>query len=122
MILLEELHHVSLGSTNILETIKFYQGLFDFEIIEQSEQHAILRLSTFNIRFNQIPGYHCTVKNPGETSLAFVLDVDDFTDALTELEEKEIEIIKGPLAIEKGESLLIADPDGHLIELFYQEM
>jgi predicted enzyme related to lactoylglutathione lyase len=47
--------------------------------------------------------------------------VDDFTDALKELEVKKVEILKGPVMIEGGEAVLIADPDGNLIELFYNE-
>ena len=121
MILLEGLDHVSLGSTNLDKSVKFYRDIFDFELVEQTEQYAILHLEPLTIRFNHIPNYHCSVKNPGETSFAFVLDVDDFTEAINDLEEKGIEIIKGPLAIAGGESLLLADPDGHLIELFYQE-
>lgn len=120
MILLEGMHHASLGSTDLTRTADFYRDVFDFELLEKSDQHILLRLDPFNVRFNLIPGYQCLTKNPGETSLAFILDVDDFTDAITELEESNTEIIKGPLAIEEGESLLIADPDGHLIELFYQ--
>ena len=121
MILLEGMHHISLGSADLERTIRFYRDTFDFELIEQSDQYVILHLELLKIRFNHIPDYHCTVKNPGETSFAFVLDVDDFTEAIQELEEKQIEIVKGPLAIEGGESLLIADPDGHFIEIFYQD-
>ncbi len=119
--LIEGLHHISLASADIKRTIKFYSDLFDFEVIEESGQHALLHLEPWSIRFNLINGFHSQIKNPGETSMAFILDVDDFTDAVNELETKKIEIIKGPLAISSGESLLIADPDGHLIELFYQE-
>ncbi len=121
MILLEGMHHISLGSANLARTAKFYCELFDFELIEEAEKYSLLHLGALHIRFNHIPSYESTIKNPGETSFAFVLDVDDFTEAIHELEEREIEIIKGPVPIESGESLLIADPDGHLIELFYQE-
>ncbi len=121
MILLEGMHHVSLGSADLERSIKFYRDIFDFELIEQSDQHVFLRLDPFHIRFNYIVNYHCSIKNPGETSYAFILDIDDFTDAIRDLEKNEIEIIKGPLSIEGGESLLVSDPDGHLLELFYQE-
>ena len=119
--LIEGLHHISLASSDIKKTLKFYTDLFDFEVLEETSQHAIIKLEPWGIRFNHIAGFKSQIKNPGETSLSFILDVDDFTDAINELETKKIEIIKGPLAIESGESLLIADPDGHLIELFYQE-
>lgn len=90
-------------------------------MLEESEQHAIVHLDPISLRLNLVEGYQSPVQNPGETSLSFVLDVDDFTNAIVELEEREIEVLKGPVAIENGESLLISDPDGHFIELFYTE-
>ncbi len=121
MILLEGLHHISLGSSDLDRAVTFYEGVLDFDVVERSDKFALLHLDPIYIRLNLIAGYRSAIKNPGETSLSFILDVDDFTNAISDLEEKGIEIIKGPIAIEGGESLLISDPDGHLIELFYNE-
>ena len=121
MVLLEGLHHISLGSADIKRSISFYQDVLDFDVVEESERHAVLHLDPVSIRINLIEGYKNTLKNPGEMSLSFILDVDDFTAAINELEEKSIEIIQGPVMIEGGESILISDPDGNFIELFYNE-
>ncbi|MBU43480.1 MAG: dioxygenase [Spirochaetaceae bacterium] len=121
MILVEGLHHISLGSSNLQRSVQFYTEVLDFELLEESENHALVRLDPIAIRFNLIPDFTSAVENPGEFSLSFILDVDDFTEAIQELEQREIKIIKGPLLIEGGESLLVADPDGHLLELFYRE-
>ncbi len=121
MILVEGLHHISLGSADINRTISFYQDLFDFELLDHAEGYAVLSRDLLRLRFNFVPNYRSSVKNPGETSFSFILDTDDFTEAIHELEQSKIEIIKGPLAIEGGESLILADPDGHLLELFYKE-
>lgn len=121
MILVEGLHHISLGCSDLATSSAFYQDLLDFELVDQGPRFAVLHLDPISIRLNQIDNYKSPVKNPGEASLSFILDVDDFTDAISELEGKEIEIIKGPVAIEGGESILIGDPDGNLIELFYNE-
>ncbi|MCB1308785.1 MAG: VOC family protein [Leptospiraceae bacterium] len=121
MILLEGLHHISLGSSNLDRSVDFYQNILGFDLLEQTETYALVHLDPITVRFNFIDGFQSAITNPGEVSLSYVLDVDDFTSAIEELEENEINIIKGPLAIEGGESLLISDPDGHLIELFYTE-
>jgi len=121
MVLLEGLHHISLGCSDLKRSIEFYQDLMDFELQEESERHAVLKLDPISIRLNFIEGYKSGVKNPGEASLAFILDVDDFTDAIKELEESNIEIVKGPVMIDGGESILITDPDGNFIEFFYNE-
>ncbi len=121
IVILEGLHHISLGSSDLKRSIAFYTNILDFESVEESEGHAMLHLDPVHIRLNYIEGYRSRVQNPGEICLSFILDVDDFTDALEELESQGIEIIKGPVVIEGGESILISDPDGNLLELFYNE-
>lgn len=119
--ILESLHHISMGSSDLQRSIAFYSDVLGFELLEESESYVFLNMDPVRIRLNFIEGYTSPVKNPGEVSLSFILDVDDFTDAIEELENQEIEIIKGPVMIEGGESVLISDPDGNLIELFYKE-
>ncbi len=121
MIILEGMHHISLGSADLEKTLKFYCELLDFDLVEKSENYAVIHLDPFSIRFNYIEDYQCSIKNPGKTSIAFVLDVDDFTDAIQELEKEDIKIIKGPVVVGDGESMIVSDPDGHLIEMFYKE-
>ncbi len=119
--LLEGLHHISLGCSDLKRSTDFYTEILDFDLVEEADSYIILHLDPVNIRLNFVEGFRSKVENPGETSLSFILDVDDFTEALSELEEQSIEIIKGPIMIEGGESVLIADPDGNLLELFYKE-
>ena len=121
MILLEGLHHISIGSSDLKKSLDFYRDLLDFELLEESSRYILIRLDPITVRLNHIEGYKSPVQNPGEASLSFILDVDDFTDALKELEVKKVEILKGPVMIEGGEAVLLADPDGNLIELLYNE-
>ena len=121
MILLEGLHHISLGSSDLKRSIQFYTKILEFELEEETDHYALLHLEPVTIRLNFIAGFKSKIEHPGAGSLAFILDVDDFTDAITQLEEKNIEILKGPVMIEGGETILIADPDGNFIELFYTE-
>lgn len=121
MVLLEGLHHISLGTADLAKATEFYRDILEFEVQEETETHAILHLDPISIRLNFIDGYQVGAGSPAESSLSFILDVDDFTNAIADLEEAGIEILEGPLAIQDGESLLIQDPDGHFLELFYQE-
>lgn len=121
MILLESFHRISLGCGDIQKSVAFYRDILDFEVVEEEETHAVLHLDPLTIRLNFMEGFKNSVTNPAEFSLSFILDVDDFTNAIMELEKNEVEILDGPLAIDGGESLLIADPSGNLIELFYQD-
>lgn len=121
MILLESLHHISLGCADLEKTAHFYENILGFDVTERGETHLVVYVDPIGVRFNLIEGYEPSSSQPGEASLAYILDVDDFTDAINNLEEQDIEIVEGPLAIEGGESLLIQDPDGHYLECFYQD-
>ena len=121
MIVLESLDHISLGSSDLKKSIEFYVDVLDFEVAEETDRFAILQLDHFSLRLNHIDGYVCQQDNPSAFSLSFIVDVDDFTNAIAELEEKKIQIVVGPVVIEGGESMIIRDPDGNWIELFYKE-
>jgi len=121
MILLESFHRISLGCGDIQKSVAFYRDILDFEAVEEEETHAVLHLDPLTIRLNFMENFKNPTTNPAEFSLSFILDVDDFTNAIQELEKNDVEILNGPLAIDNGESLLISDPSGNLIELFYQE-
>ena len=119
--MVEALDHVTLASTNLRQTIQYYQTLFDFEVMEETEKSVILWRDPYKLFFQYMIDFTPLTKNPGHFSLSFSMDMDDFTLAIKELEERKVEILVGPLALEKGESMVIADPDGHLIELYYHD-
>ncbi len=121
MIVIENLDHISLGSSNLEKTINFYKELFDCEILEKNEKFALLEVDRIILKLNYIPNYKFPINNPAAFTITFSLDVDDFTNAIIELEQLDINIEHGPVPIEGGESLLIKDPDGHWIELKYKE-
>jgi catechol 2,3-dioxygenase-like lactoylglutathione lyase family enzyme len=121
MVVIENLDHISLGTSNLEKSIAFYSDILDCEVIEKNEKFALLELDRIIIKLNYIPDYKFPIKNPAAFTISFNLDVDDFTNAIIELEEKKIPIVYGPIPVEGGETLLIKDPDGHWIELKYKE-
>lgn len=121
MIVLESLDHISLGSSNLKKSIDFYVDVLDFEVAEETDTYVLIQLDYLTLRLNYVEGFKCQQENPSMFSLSFILDVDDFTQALSDLEEKKIPIVIGPIVIEGGESIIIQDPDGNWIELFYKE-
>lgn len=121
MVVIENLDHISLGTANLKKSLEFYRDILDCEILEETDKYAIIELDRILIKLNLIPNYKFPVTNPAAFTFSFCLDVDDFTNAIIELEEKNIPIVHGPIPIEGGETLLIRDPDGHWIELQYKE-
>ncbi|MCS7204836.1 MAG: VOC family protein [Leptospiraceae bacterium] len=121
MIVIENFDHISLGTANLKKAVEFYREILDCDVLEQNDKYALLEIDRIIIKFNYIPNYKFPINNPAGFTISFSLDVDDFTDAIIELEKNSIPIVHGPIPIEGGESLLIKDPDGHWIELLYKE-
>jgi catechol 2,3-dioxygenase-like lactoylglutathione lyase family enzyme len=118
MIIVEGINHVSLPVTNLKASIKFYSDLFDFEVIDDSSKdYVYMTLDPIQVKLIKVDKVEQVNKFP---TISFAMDVDDFTEAIEEIEEKEIKIEKGPEGTDSGEMVVIKDPDGNLIELYYQ--
>ncbi|BDA80466.1 dioxygenase [Leptospira kobayashii] len=116
MIIVEGIGHVNIPVTQLDASIEFYREIFDFEVETKKDAEAILSLDSFKIRLVK------STISPDQTlaALSFVMDVDDFTEAITELEEKNVKIVRGPESTDSGESLTFADPNQNLIEIYYE--
>jgi catechol 2,3-dioxygenase-like lactoylglutathione lyase family enzyme len=121
MIIVEGISHVTLAVTDLESSVKFYSEIFDFEIIDDSHKgHVVMTLDPIKVKLVQVEKVTNQLSTSKIPSISFEMDVDDFTDAIAELEEKEIKIVKGPESLDKGEYLIFSDPDNNLIEIFYQ--
>ena len=118
MIVVEALENINICTNDLNKSTEFYTMLFDFELMEEHEEYNIIRFDSLNVKIRKEENKVADTKIP---LFSFILDVDDFTDALQELESNEIKIVNGPNETDKGESLQILDPGGNLIELYYQE-
>ncbi len=115
MIVIEELKHLNVPTSNIEESVNFYTMFFDFDEISKEDDSA--EISFENIRFRL---FKTDKALPTSFPLiSFSMDIDDFTDALQFIEKERIKIVSGPVEIASGEKLIIADPSGNLLELYY---
>lgn len=117
MIVIESINYVALTVSNLENSIKFYKELFDFEVIENNANQALIREGEIVIRLNEIEKFK--VQSDSKNMVSFILDEDDFDDAVDEINEKNLTIVSGPENIRKGQSIVILDPDGNQIELCY---
>ncbi|TGN17134.1 VOC family protein [Leptospira idonii] len=116
MIIVEGIGHVNIPVSQLEASIEFYREIFDFEVETKKDAEAILSLDSFKIRL--VKGNVASEQTM--PVISFVMDVDDFTEAITELEEKNVKIVKGPESTESGESLTFTDPNQNLIEIYYE--
>lgn len=108
---------INIPVSNLEASSDFFSDLFDCEVLESSEEIIILSFEPVRIKL------HLT-KDFSPLAIPIVslgMDVDDFTEAIQELEDKDIQIKTGPESNGNGETLTFEDPDGNLIEIFYTE-
>jgi len=116
MVIIETLSHINMPAKNLQKAVEFYTQFLDFEVVEEGNNFAIVSFDNLHLKLDT--GLEAYAKVP---VLSFLLDVDDFTEALQEIEENNIEIAKGPFEVEGGESVYVLDPSGNLVELYYRE-
>lgn len=116
MVIIETLSHINMPAKNLQKAVEFYTQFLDFEVVEEATNFAIVSFDNLHLKLDT--GLEAYAKVP---VLSFLLDVDDFTEALQEIEENNIEIAKGPFEVEGGESVYVLDPSGNLVELYYRE-
>jgi len=121
MIIVEGINHVNLAVSDLKASVKFYSDLFDFEIIDDSHKgYIVMTLDPIKVKLIKVEKVENQLSALKQPSISFIMDVDDFTEAITEIEEKEIQIVRGPETTESGgETLIFKDPDNNLIEIFY---
>lgn len=121
MIIVEGLAYLTIPVTNLDASSQFYQDLFDFEVVGKKSASSVkMELEGITIQLQKVSSPVDHLAKQGLPILSFFLDVDDFTEAIAEIEEKSLTITKGPEATsDGGEFLIFKDPDGNLLEISY---
>lgn len=121
MVVLEALQSINVSSKDLKVSQEFYTNFLDFEVVGETlikaETSDSILLNFQNIQillFQSEEPY--TNKSP---FLSFILDIDDFTDAIQEIENKNVPIVDGPKILNSGETIHISDPSGNVIEFYY---
>ena len=113
MIIVEGVNHINLAVSDLKASVKFYSDLFDFEIIDDSHKgYVVMTLDPIKIKLIKVDKVENQLSQIKQPSVSFIMDVDDFTEAITEIEEKEIPIVRGPEATETGGETLHAGVAG----------
>ena len=139
-------HHTSFSVVDMRETLAFYCDLLGFEIVNERPAvteayfraivgfpdavvHAVLLripgtdhlLELLEYKHPRGIAQDLRPNNPGSSHLAYI--VDDLTAMYSTLQEKGVEFISGPVALDAGPNsggwaLYMKDPNGIVIELY----
>ncbi len=124
MIVVESLEYLNIETPDLKKSVEFYTLFLDFELIKETEEFSIVSFDELRLKIHKEKTE--SSENNDESKLplfSFILDIDDFTEAIQIAEQENVSIVSGPDEFESGagERVLLKDPSGNLIELFYRE-
>jgi metallothiol transferase len=111
------LNHLLFSVTNLDESIKFYQNVFDAKLIVKGRSTAYFDLNGIWLALNVENDIPRNEINQSYTHIAFSIDEADFDRMYGKLMELNVNILSGRPRDEKDKkSIYFTDPDGHKFE------
>jgi len=119
------INHITIRVNDIERAEEFYGDLLGFELIRKMGQSmAVYKVGEEDtiVLVEAETSYDPSSRDYRVDHFGFYLDSPDEVDKLAEyFREKEVTILSGPANRKRGRFLFISDPDGNMIELFYEE-
>jgi len=119
------LNHITIRVNRINPSKEFYGEILDFELVKTMGQSmAVYDLGNGDtlVIVEAETSYDPTSRDFRVDHFGFYVDSPEKVDELAEyFRRHEVTIISGPANRKKGRFLFVADPDGNMIEFFYEE-
>ncbi|MTI88705.1 MAG: VOC family protein [Balneolaceae bacterium] len=119
------LNHITIRVNRIDASKEFYGDILGFELIRTMGQSmAVYRVGEKDtlVIVEAETSYDPTSRDFRVDHFGFYVDSPEKVDELaTYFREKEVTIMSGPANRKRGRFLFVADPDGNMIEYFYEE-
>ncbi len=119
------LNHITIRVNRIDASKEFYGDILGFELIRTMGQSmAVYDVGQGDtlVIVEAETSYDPTSRDFRVDHFGFYVDSPEEVDKLAAyFREKEVTIMSGPANRKKGRFLFIADPDGNMIEFFYEE-
>lgn len=111
--------HVALNVTDLEESIRFYERLFGFSVIEKWEDpgQAFVGQDSLVLGLMEYPEYDYSAYT--KAHIAFPCKPELFDEVVAAIESLGVEILSGPKQQRGGETILFRDPSGNILEVCY---
>lgn len=119
------INHITIRVNDIGRAEEFYGDILGFELIRKMGQSmAVYQVGEEDtlVLVEAETSYDPSSRDYRVDHFGFYLDSEEQVDELAEyFREQEVTIMSGPANRKRGRFLFISDPDGNMLEFFYEE-
>lgn len=119
------LNHITIRVNDIERAEEFYGDILGFELIRKMGQSmAVYQIGDEDtlVLVEAETSYDPESRDYRVDHFGFYLESEEEVDEMAEyFREKEVSILSGPANRKRGRFVFISDPDGNMIEFFYEE-
>lgn len=119
------LHHITIRVNDIKAAETFYGGVLGFELVRKMGQSmATYRVGTKDtlVIVEAETAYDTTSRDYRVDHFGFMVgSAQEVDDMASFLKENEVNIVVGPVNRKNGRFVFFTDPDGNMIEIFFEK-
>lgn len=119
------LNHITIRVNDIARAEEFYGEILGFELLRKmGKSMAVYQVGAEDtlVLVEAETSYDPSSRDYRVDHFGFYLESEDKVDEMAEyFRENEVSILSGPANRKRGRFLFISDPDGNMIEFFYED-
>lgn len=119
------INHITIRVNDIERAEEFYGDILGFELVRKMGQSmAVYKVGDEDtlVLVEAETSYDPSSRDYRVDHFGFYLDSEDEVDEMAEyFREKEVSILSGPANRKRGRFVFVSDPDGNMLEFFYEE-
>ena len=119
------INHITIRVNDIKRAEVFYGDLLGFELVRKmGESMAVYKVGTEDtlVLVEAETSYDPTSRDYRVDHFGFFVESPERVDELAAyFRENEVTVLSGPANRKRGRFVFISDPDGNMIEIFYEE-
>jgi catechol 2,3-dioxygenase-like lactoylglutathione lyase family enzyme len=119
------INHITIRVNDIDRAEEFYRDVLGFELVRKmGKSMAVYRVGDEDtlVLVEAETSYDPESRDYRVDHFGFYLDSEEEVDEMADyFRKKEVSILSGPANRKRGRFLFISDPDGNMLEFFYEE-
>lgn len=119
------INHITIRVNDIERAEEFYGDILGFELLRKmGKSMAVYKVGEEDtlVLVEAETSYDPSSRDYRVDHFGFYVDSPDEVDEMAEyFREKEVSILSGPANRKRGRFVFISDPDGNMIEIFYED-